>query len=274
MRMRHRLAILAVTVPATAYLLLIGALYAGQGAILFRPDDLVLDGAAVGVPGLRTVRVRTADGLDLAAWFLPPPPGRPVLLYLHGNGGSLAGRTGRARRLAQHGWGLLMLEYRGYGGNAGTPGEDGFAVDALGALAFLAEQGVPSARTVLYGESLGTGVAARLAVERPPAAVVLDSPYTSITDMARLQYPFLPVRWLLRHPFDTLSRIPHIQAPLLVMQGARDTVIPPVMARAVFDAAAGPKEMWVSEQGVHEDVLETGGDAVLASFVARHVPGG
>jgi len=274
MRMRRRLAILLFTVPAIAYLLLLGALYAGQGAILFRPDGLVPDGAAVGVPGLRTIRVRTADGLDLTAWFLPPPPGRPVLLYLHGNGGSLADRTGRARRFAQHGWGLLMLEYRGYGGNAGTPGEDGFTADALGALAFLAEQGVPSQRTVLYGESLGTGVAVRLAAERPTAAVVLDSPYTSIADMARAQYPFLPVRWLLRHPFDSLSRIPRIQAPLLVLQGARDTMIPPAMGRAVFDAAAGPKEMWVSEQGVHEDVLETGGEAVLVSFIARHVPGG
>ena len=266
--------ILAVAVPALAYGLLLGALYAGQGAILFRPDGLVPDGAAVGVPGLRTVRVRTADGLDLAAWFLPPPPGHPVLLYLHGNGGSLADRTGRAQRFAGHGWGVLMLEYRGYGGNPGTPGEEGFAADALGALAFLAEQGVPSTRTAVYGESLGTGVAVRVAAERPTAAVVLNSPYTSITDMARLQYPFLPVRWLLRHPFDTLSRIAHVRAPLLVMQGARDTVIPPAMGRAVFDAASEPKEMWVSELGGHEDVLETGGEAVLASFVARHVPGG
>ncbi len=261
-------------VAVVAYCAILGALYAKQDSLIFQPDGMAPDAAEAGVPGLRSIRVRTADGLDLAAWFRPPPPGRPTLLYFHGNGGSLGGRAGRARRFAGLGWGLLMLEYRGYGGNPGTPSQDGFAVDAQAALATLAGLNVPSDRVVLYGESLGTGVAVRLASERPVAAVVLDSPYTSIGDVAQRRFPWLPARLLVRNGFAILPRITGVHAPLLVMQGALDSNIPPDMGRAVFDAAREPKEFWVSAAGGHEDVLESGGEAVMAKFVARHVPGG
>ena len=269
-----RVLLVGAAVPVLLYCALVAVLYSVQGSLLFLPSGQVPDAAAAGVPGLRTVQVRTADGLDLAAWFLPPPPGGPTVLYFHGNGGGIGGRIGRAQRIAGRGWGLLMLEYRGYGGNPGTPSEDGLAADALGALDALAALGVPSSRVVLYGESLGTGVAVRLAAARPVAAVVLDAPYTSIADVAQLQYWFLPAHLLVSNPFNILSRVGRINAPLLVMQGDRDTVIPPAMGQAVFEAAREPKQLWVSAGGRHENAMETGGEAVMAAFIARHVPKG
>ncbi len=272
--MAWRLLLIVAAVPVLLYCLVVGLLYFVQGSLLFRPMDLAPEAAAAGVPGLRTVRVRTADGLDLVAWFLPAPSGRPTVLYFHGNGGNIGDRIGRAKRIARRGWGLMMLEYRGYGGNPGTPSEAGLATDALGALDELAALGVPSGRVVLYGESLGTGVAVRLATARPVAAVVLDAPYTSVADVAQLQYWFLPARLLVTNPFDILSRISRVNAPLLVMQGDHDMVVPPAMGRAVFEAAREPKEIWVSAGGMHGDAMETGGEAVLAAFLARYVEGG
>ena len=272
--MAWRLLLIVAAVPVLLYCLVVGLLYFVQGSLLFRPMDLAPEAAAAGVPGLRTVRVRTADGLDLVAWFLPASPGRPTVLYFHGNGGNIGDRIGRAKRIARRGWGLMMLEYRGYGGNPGTPSDAGLATDALGALDELAALGVPSGRVVLYGESLGTGVAVRLATARPVAAVVLDAPYTSVADVAQLQYWFLPARLLVTNPFDILSRISRVNAPLLVMQGDHDMVVPPAMGRAVFEAAREPKEIWVSAGGMHGDAMETGGEAVLTAFLARYVEGG
>ena len=272
--MAWHLVLIVAAVPVVLYCVVVGGLYFVQGSLLFRPMDVAPDAAAAGVPGLRTVRVRTADGLGLVAWFLPAAAGRPTVLYFHGNGGNIGDRIGRAERIARRGWGLMMLEYRGYGGNPGTPSEAGLAMDALGGLDELAALGVPSGRVVLYGESLGTGVAVRLATARRVAAVVLDAPYTSVADVAQLQYWFLPARLLVTNSFDILSRVSRVNAPLLVMQGDDDTVIPPAMGRAVFEAAREPKERWVSAGGLHGNAMETGGEAVLAAFLARYVAGG
>ena len=132
--------------------------------------------------------------------MVPAAAARPTVLYLHGNGGSIAGRTGQARRIAGRRWGLMMLEYRGYGGNPGTPSKAGLAADAQGALNALAAPGVLPNRVVLYGESLGTGVAVRLAAAQPAgspiAAAALDAPYTSVADAAQFHYPFVrPACW-------------------------------------------------------------------------------
>lgn len=255
----------------------VGALHAAQGSFIFRRDGRTPDDAAAG-PELRAIRIRTEDGFDLAAWFLPPPPGQPTLPRLHGNGGNLGGRIGRVRRFANRGWGLLFLGYRGFGGNAGVPNKGGLAMDARGALAASGERGIDPSRVAVFGEALGTGVAVRLAAWRPVAApvgaVILDLPYTSVADVAQMQYPFAPVRALIAYPFNFLSRIAAIRAPLLIIQGARDDVMPSVMGQAVCNAAAEPKEIWTSPNGGHADVVETGGEAVAAAFIARPVTGG
>ena len=183
------------------YLLVVLALYAGQRRLLFMPDPSRPDLGPARSLGVRAETLRTTDGLALLAWYLPPPAGRPVILYLHGNGGNLANRIPRLLAFAKAGWGVLMPEYRGYGGNPGEPSAEGFDLDARAAAAFLDTAGIPPARWVMYGESIGTGVAVRLAAERPIGALILESPYTSITAIARRRFPFVPVGLLLRDPF-------------------------------------------------------------------------
>ncbi len=229
--------------------------------------------ARVGVASLREVTLATADGLRLLAWYVPPPPDRPVLAYFHGNGGNLSNRAARVRMFAAARHGLLMVEYRGYGGNAGHPGETGFASDARAAMEFLAAQGFGADRLVVYGESIGTGVATRVAGEQAVAALVLESPYTSITALAGRRYFFLPVRWLVRDPFDSLSRIGRVQAPILMLQGDRDTIVPPGLGRELFEAAPEPKQIWSAPDGGHENLMDVGAGQVVIDFIDRWLPG-
>lgn len=275
---RRSLLLTAAFVLATAYAVVLAALYFGQRSLLYIPDANRPRLAAAGVPGLGEVDLVTADGLRLLAWHLPPRPGRPVVLYFHGNGGNLDNRTGRVRGFAARGWGLLMPEYRGYGGNPGSPGEEAFAGDARAALAFLQAQGIPLDRIVLFGESLGTGVAVRLAAEQPVgqpvAALVLEHPYASIAALAWRQFPFVPVGLLLRDPFDSLSRIAQVGAPVLMLHGGRDRIVPPEAGQTLFAAAQEPKATWTAPDAGHEDLLAYGGWDVLAAFVARYVRGG
>jgi len=256
------------------YLAILAIVYTNQISLTFPADTSPDNAAAANLPGLATITLHTADGLALAAWYKPPAPGKPTLLYLHGNAGNLMGRIGRVQFFAQPGWGELFLEYRGYGGNPGTPSEDGLNQDALAALAYLATQNIPSTRVVLYGESLGTGVAVRLATEKPVAAVILDSPYTSVADVAQDRYWYLPAKALIKNHFELLARIDAIDAPLLVLQGDEDDVVPPAMGRAVYAAAQPPKQFWAGPATTHFNVAETGGGAVAEAFVARYVPGG
>lgn len=247
------------------YLAVATLAWAGQRRMLFLPDTARPDAAAAGVPALREVQLATADGLQLLAWYLPAAPGHPTLLYFHGNGGSLANRAARLRRFAAEGWGVLMPEYRGYGGNPGQPGEEGFALDARAAMAFLDAQGV--ARPAIYGESIGTGVAVRLAAAQPVAGLVLESPYSSVTDLARRRFPFLPVSLLLRDPFDSLSRIGAVRAPLLVLQGLQDTIVPPESGHTLFAAANEPKQLWTAAEAGHNDLMQWGAAVPVIAFV-------
>lgn len=256
---------------AGVYLCFLGALFAFQRCIVFRPSGLLPESATLGIPLLVTVQIPTEDGLSLVAWCRPPQLGQPNLLYFHGNGGSIAGRAWRIRRFAETGWGLLFLEYRGYGGNAGHPSEAGFTRDARAAADWLDRQGALASKLVLYGESIGTGVATRLAAERPVSALLLESPYTSIRAIAAAQYPWFPVRFLARDPFDLISRISAINAPVLIMQGGRDTIVPPAMGKAVFAAACEPKQLWLVPDAGHSNLMEHGAADIAIRFVQDHV---
>lgn len=251
------------------YAAICALMFAVQRSLEFVPDTSRPDIAASGIPGLRALTLQAAPGLALLAWYLPPQPGQPVVAYFHGNGGNLSNRIPRFRLFAAAGWGALMVEYPGFGGNPGRPSERGFNQAALAALAYLKNQGVSGERLVIYGESIGTGVATRVAAGRSCAAVILEAPFTSITAIAARAYPWLPVRWLLLDRFDQASRIAGVRAPILMLQGTADVVVPPALGRALFNAAPAPKRLWIASGGGHEDLMEFGAWHRIVDFVQQ-----
>ena len=253
---------------------LVGAIYLFQRNLLYFPDTDRPDARELGLSVVREVELVTGDGLRLLAWYASPGPSQLVIVYFHGNGGNIEYHADWLRRFHDEGFGALFLEYRGYGGNPGSPSEQGLFADARAGLDFLASQGVEPGRVVLFGESLGTSVAVRMASERPVALLVLESPYTSIAAVAKRHYPFLPVDLLLRDRFDALSRIAAVRAPLLVLQGGRDQVVPPQSGRELFAAAPEPKEIWVAPEGGHNDLADFGALDKAVDFIRRHAPAG
>lgn len=231
----RRVLILAALLGASP-VLLGGALWAAQERLIFLPDA-----RALAVPaGWEGAALQSADGLDLAFLVAPPPePGGVVVLHFHGNAGNATDRTRVGAALVRAGFGVVLAGYRGYGGNPGSPSEHAFAADARAHLDWTRAR-FPAARVVLWGESLGTAVVTRLAEGREDiAAIVLESPFTSVRDLAAAAHPWLPVDALLRHPFESLSRLPRVRAPVLVVASERDGVTPAAHARAM---AAGARD--------------------------------
>jgi fermentation-respiration switch protein FrsA (DUF1100 family) len=231
------------------------AMTLNQRRFVYYPDPTQVTPEATGVQGFATVAIPTADGERLVGWWRPPRPGAGVVLYLHGNAGNLADRAGRLEELAFTGLGVLGIDYRGYGGSTGSPSEEGLAQDAEAAYAWL-RQSAPGAPVALFGESLGTGVAVRLADEQPVAGLVLDSPYASIVRLGERSAPWLPVRWLMRERYDSEARIDGVDAPLLIIHCGVDRQIPVAEGRRLFEAAEEPKEMIVLPGCGHIDTWQ------------------
>ncbi|ACI98489.1 alpha/beta hydrolase [Rhodospirillum centenum] len=246
----------------------LATLYANQRKLQYFPSTAVVVPADWGLPDFSVVTVTTADGVGIDGWYAPAAAGRPTVVLFHGNAGHLGLRADKARVLRDAGFGVLLAGYRGYGGNPGQPDEPGLMADARAQLDFLVEQGVSGQRVVLYGESLGTGVAVRMATERRVGGLVLEAPYTSMTDVAAAHYPFLPVRLLLRDRYDSLSRIDRIAAPLLVVVAQRDAVVPAALSDTLFRAAPEPKYIVRLPGAGHNDMMEHGLAEVVVDFVA------
>jgi len=247
-------------------------LFALQRQLIYAPDATPVPPAAEVLPGARDVTLHTADGLELGAWFLPSagsegPAGQMAVLFAPGNGGNRAGRAGFALELHRRGFAVLLMDYRGYGGNPGVPSEQGLATDALAAVEALTDLGYPPERTIYVGESLGTGVVAALQHKRPPAGVVLRSPFTELADVGSHHYPWLPVRLLLRDRFPVLELVQSSQVPLTVVYGDQDTIVPTVLSARVADAAPSLVEELVIEGAGHNDAVMFGGR--VADAVAR-----
>jgi hypothetical protein len=255
---------------AIAYVVVLAFLFFYQRQLLYFPDRSRPQLANLARLGVRAIELTTADGLVLLSWYLPPRDGRPAVAYFHGNGGHVGYRADRLQRFARDGYGMLMLEYRGYGGNPGTPSEAGLYDDARAALAFLQRDGAAGRRLVLYGESLGSAIAVQMAVEREAGALILESPFTSIAAVARYHYPFVPSDRLVRDRFDALSQIARVKAPILMLQGGDDGVVPARFGEALFAAAPQPKERWLAPDGGHEDLAHFGAlDAAIAFIDKR-----
>jgi uncharacterized protein len=252
-----------------AYGVVVGALFVFQRHLLYLPGGGPPDLGTLAAIGVREVRLTTADALSLLAWYLPPGDGRPVIAYFHGNGGHIGYRAERLRWFAREGYGVLMAEYRGYGGNPGTPNEAGLLTDAAAALDFLEAEGFAPNRIVLYGESLGSGVAVPVAAQRQVAALILEAPFTSVAEVAQYHYSFMPAGALVRDRFDSLARIGDVKAPILILHGERDRVVPVRFGRALFDAASEPKELWVAPEAGHENLIWFGAFDAVHNFLRR-----
>ena len=294
----------------------VGLLWAFQRRLIYLSSPGPVPPAALFLPGAEDVSFETADGLRLQGWFVPPTPvdnqtppsagsatlpegaptpagrgdarpgrgearagrgeARAAVLVCNGNGGDRSMRADLAAALTRLGLAVLLFDYRGYGGNPGSPTEAGLAADARAALAYLAGRPeVDPERVVYLGESLGAAVALRLATERPPAALVLRSPFASLAEVGRRHYPVLPVSLLLRDRYDSAALAGRLTAPLLVVAGSRDRIVPASHSRRLFAAAPEPKRLLVLEGADHNDHDLLAGPRLvdaLRSFLAS-VPG-
>lgn len=246
-----------------------GAAFFGQRALLYFPAQSLGTPASYGASGFREVQLDTADGLRLKSWYAPAGKGRATVVLYHGNGGNIANRLHWGARFQRTGYGVLLVEYRGYGGNPGKPTEDGLFADGRAALAFLKAEGVTPERMVIAGESLGTGVAVRMAAEQRAAGVILESPFSSAVDVGQAAYFFLPVRLLMLDRFESLDYIAKIEAPLLVLHGDRDQVVPLKFGKRLFEAAIEPKEMHVLKGAAHGNLDQFGSFNLERAFVDR-----
>jgi hypothetical protein len=254
-----------------AYGVLVGALYVFQRHLLYFPGVERPELGDLAALGVREVTLKTADGLSLLSWYVPPRDGHSVIAYLHGNGGHIGYRAERLRWFARNGYGVLMVEYRGYGGNPGTPSESGLVTDGVAALDFLGGEGIAPNRLVIYGESLGSGVAVLLVARRQVASLILEAPFTSVAEVAQYHYLFMPASALVRDRFDSLAMIGEVKAPILVLHGEQDRVVPLRFGRALFDAAPEPKELWLSRDAGHEDLVRHGAFEAVLDFLRRRV---
>jgi uncharacterized protein len=245
----------------------LAVLFFVQRSLLFPiPQTVRTSPEAAGFPEAEEHVLTTADGEKVIVWHVPAKPGHPVVLYFHGNGDFLAGFFGRFHDLIADGTGIVALSYRGYAGSSGQPSEQGLLRDAAAAYAFTAAR-YSADRIIIWGFSLGTGVAVALAAEQPVARLILEAPYTSIVDVAASGFPFVPVRWFLRDRFHSDQRIARVTAPLLVMHGTDDATIPIVLGERLFALAHEPKQFVKFPGGGHADLDGFGAIGTTRRFI-------
>jgi fermentation-respiration switch protein FrsA (DUF1100 family) len=221
---------------------------------------------AAGFPEAEEHVLTTADGENVIAWHVPAKPGHAVVIYFPGNGDFLAGRVSRLRGIASDGTGLVALSYRGYAGSTGQPSEQGLLRDAAAAYAFTSAR-YGADRIVVWGFSLGSGVAVALAAEQPVAKVILEAPYTSIANVAGSPLRLVPVRWLVRDQFRSDERIARVTAPVLIMHGARDSTISIAFGERLFALAHEPKQFVRFPEGGHDNLDNYGAIETARYFI-------
>lgn len=255
--------VIAVIVAALALI------YFAQRSLIYFPMGQVTSPAGAGLRSAEVASFQTEDGLDLEAWFVParePSANRTVVVF-PGNAGNRSYRAPLAATFAEHGWSTLLVDYRGYGGNPGLPSQAGLERDARAVARYLSTRsGIDPARIVYFGESLGAAIAIKLAVEHPPAALILRSPFSSMTSVGAHHYPFLPVRWLLRDRYPSIDLIGRVRSPILFIAGDADRIVPLGDTELLFNAANEPKRLVVVEGADHNDEALLIGTRMIAAI--------
>ncbi len=260
----------AAAVVVCVVVLSLTVVWALQRHLIYLPTTTPVPPVASVLPGAREVALKTEDGLSLGAWYVPAgePDRAMAVLVASGNAGDRSARAPLAQAMAAQGLAVLLVDYRGYGGNPGSPSEEGLARDVRAARRFLLEEaGVRPDRLLYYGESLGAAVVTRLATEHPPAGLVLRSPFVDLAAVGRVHYPFLPVRALLRDRYPLANQLATVQAPVTVVYGSDDSIVPPGQSRAVARAAPALRHLIQVTGADHNDRALLDGHALIAAIV-------
>jgi pimeloyl-ACP methyl ester carboxylesterase len=262
--------LVAVVSALAVVALLLALVWALQRRLIYLPFPAAVPPGAALLDRVREVTLRTADGLELGAWFVAggERDRRVGVLVAAGNAGNRSLRAPLAEALAQHGLAVLLFDYRGYGGNPGRPTEAGLARDVRAAMRFLGDEaGLSGDRLLYYGESLGAAVVTELATAHPPAGLVLRSPFVDLASVGRVHYPFLPVRTLLRDRYPLAEQLARVTVPTTVVYGSDDRIVPPDQSRAVAAAAGGPTRLVEVEDADHNDGALLDGAVLIAAVV-------
>lgn len=259
----------AILAVAGAYSLIIVSLFVFQRNLMYHPGTPLVPASQTLISSVEIHHLQSEPGIELQSWYLPSKDEKSVIVFFHGNAGTIADRDFKVAPWHDAGYGVWLTGYRGFSGNAGNPTELGLYTDARAVLKKLAGDGIDPSRMVLYGESLGTGIATQMAVElaragTPVRSLILEAPFSSMGDAAQFRHPYVPARWLVRDRYDNLSKIADIAAPLFIIHGDQDQVLPQAHGRMIFDAAAEPKKaLWIDGAG-HTDLFDFGaGQAVI-----------
>ncbi len=248
--------IFAVYIVFLAFLVLV------QRQLMYFPDDIRFTPAAAHLEGFTELNYVTADGEKLHGFFAPPKaPRKLTIVFFQGNAQNLGVRIEKIKMWRDQGFGVMLATYRGFEKNPGSPSEAGLYQDARSAIDAVRKNGVPISNMILYGESLGTGVAVEMAAEMgavaPPAGVVLEVPYTSIPEVGAYRYPFVPIFWMLWDRYESVNKMKNIKAPVLILQAGQDKVIPPIFAKKLFEATQPPKSILTNIKAGHMEIYSS-----------------
>jgi len=253
-----------------AWAAIVGIMYLGQRSMIYFPDQTVPHPHDHGLPQMESIRIAVDDRVEILAWWhAPTDDNHPVLVYFHGNAGHIGSRDYKIREMVETGHGVLLTTYRYNAGGGGKGSEQALLADARRCIEFIKNHDVAENRIVVYGESLGTGVAVAMAAEHDVGGLILETPYTSIAELAHSRYWFALAKWLIRDRYDSLSRIKRVRAPILLFHGDADTTIPMRFGERLYDAAPEPKEGHFFPGGSHTDLYDHGADKLVIDFMAR-----
>jgi uncharacterized protein len=258
-----------VVFAVVAYAVAALGMYVFQRKLQYLTENKGLTPENVGVVGATVEALKTSDGEKIIVWYAPAAEGKPTILYFHGNAGEIGDRPLRFNYYHSRGFGVTYVSYRGYGGSTGSPTEAGLITDATTAYDWLFAKGIAPQTIVLLGESLGSGIAVQIAAQKQVGAVTLNAPYTSTADVAARIYWWLPVRVLMKDQYKSMDFIADVKAPLLVVHGDQDALIPLEFGKRLFAAANEPKEMEIIRGFGHEAMFEEVTWAREVEFFAR-----
>ena len=255
------------------YVIILLVVYFMQRSLQYFPDkNYPGEPAENGVPAMQVVELATEDGLTLNAWFAPPVKrDGKIVVYYHGNAGHIGHRAAKVQHFIDKGMGVLLIDYRGFGGNLGSPTEQGLYHDARAALRFLEKKEYAVSQFVLYGESIGSGVATQMALEIQPRYLILEAPFSSAADVAKKKYFFLPVDFLMKDRYDNTEKIADIKTSLLIVHGDEDAVIPISLGQKLYDRAQHPKEFITINGGHHNDLYDHHAGHVIVEWLEKQI---